>query len=158
MRVPFTYGKIAADKDFIGREMEIVNLVQNFTALTNTIIISPRCWGKNSLVNKAAKLAMEQDAKLRICHIDLFNVRNEEHFYALLAQKVIAATSTKWEEAVENAKSIFSLLVPKISIGTDPTNEVSIDFDWEAVKHNPDEVIDHAEKIAKKKGLENSCL
>lgn len=44
---------------------------------------------------------MEQDSKLRICHIDLFNVRNEEHFYSLLAQKVIAATSTKWEDAVE---------------------------------------------------------
>ena len=78
---------------------------------------------------------------------------NEEHFYALLAQKVIVATSTKWEEAVENTKSFFSHLVPKISIGTDPTNEVSIDFDWEAVKHNPDEDLDLVEKIAKKKGL-----
>ena len=66
-----------------------------------TIIISPRCWGKSSLVNKAAKLAMEQDSKLRICHIDLFNVRDEEYFYSLLAQKVIAVTSTKWEDAVE---------------------------------------------------------
>jgi len=71
----------------------------------------------------------------------------------LLAQKVIAATSSKWEEAVESAKSFFSHLVPKISIGSDPTNEVSIDFDWETVKQNPDEVLDLAEKIAKKKGL-----
>ena len=153
MNSPFTYGKIATEKDFIGREMEIVNLLQNFIALTNTIIIAPRGWGKSSLVNKAAKLAMEQDSKLRICHIDLFNVRNEEHFYSLLAQKVIAATSTKWEEAVESAKSFFSHLVPKISIGSDPTNEVSIDFDWETVKQNPDEVLDLAEKITKKKGL-----
>ena len=153
MNSPFTYGKIATEKDFIGREMEIVNLLQNFIALTNTIIIAPRGWGKSSLVNKAAKLAMEQDSKLRICHIDLFNVRNEEHFYSLLAQKVIAATSSKWEEAVESAKSFFSHLVPKISIGSDPTNEVSIDFDWETVKQNPDEVLDLAEKITKKKGL-----
>ena len=122
-------------------------------SLINTIIISPRRWGKSSLVNKAAKLAMAQESNLRICHIDLFNVRNEEHFYSLLAQKVIAATSTKWEEAIESAKSFFSHLVPKISIGTDLTNEVSIDFDWEEVKHNPDEVLDLAEKIAKKKGL-----
>ena len=153
METPFIFGKIATEKNFTDREMETAYLVQNFTSLINTIIISPRRWGKSSLVNKAAKLAMEQDAKLRICHIDLFNVRNEEHFYALLAQKVIAATSTKWEEAVENAKSFFSHLVPKISIGTDPTNEVSIDFDWESVKQNPDEVLDLAERIAKKKGL-----
>ena len=153
MGTPFTYGKIAIDENFISREVETTNLVWNFASLSNTIIIAPRGWGKSSLVNKAAKLAMEQDNKLRICHIDLFNVRNEEHFYSLLAQKVIAATSTKWEEAVESAKSFFSHLVPKISIGSDPSNEVSIDFDWETVKQNPDEVLDLAEKIAKQKGL-----
>ena len=153
MNAPFTYGRTATDKDFINREVETTNLVWNLVSLSNTIIIAPRRWGKSSLVNKAAKLAMEQDSKLRICHIDLFNVRNEEHFYSLLAQKVIAATSSKWEEAVESAKSFFSHLVPKISIGSDPSNEVSIDFDWETVKQNPDEVLDLAEKIAKKKGL-----
>ena len=153
MRTPFIYGKIATEKNFINREVETTNLVWNFVSLSNTIIIAPRGWGKSSLVNKVAKLAMEQDSKLRFCHIDLFNVRNEEHFYSLLAQKVIAAISSKWEEAVESAKTSFSHLVPKISIGSDPTNEVSIDFDWETVKQNPDEVLDLAEKIAKKKGL-----
>ena len=153
METPFIFGKIATEKNFTDRELETANLVHNFTSLINTIIISPRRWGKSSLVNKAAKLAMEQNSKLRICHIDLFNVRNEEHFYSLLAQKVIATTSSKWEEAVESAKSFFSHLVPKISIGSDPSNEVSIDFDWETVKQNPDEVLDLAEKIAKKKGL-----
>ena len=153
METPFIFGKIATEKNFTDREKETADLVQNFMSLINTIIISPRRWGKSSLVNKAAKLAMAQDSNLRICHIDLFNVRSEEHFYSLLAQKVIAATSTKWEEAIESAKSFFSHLVPKISIGTDSTNEVSIDFDWEEVKRNPDEVLDLAEKIAKKKGL-----
>ena len=119
METPFIFGKIATEKNFTDREKETANLVQNFMSLINTIIISPRRWGKSSLVNKAAKLAMAQESNLRICHIDLFNVRSEEHFYSLLAQKVIAATSTKWEE----------------------------------VKHNPDEVLDLAEKIAKKKGL-----
>ena len=153
METPFIFGKIATEKNFTDRETETANLVQSFTSLINTIIISPRRWGKSSLVNKAAKLAMEQDRKLRICHVDLFNVRNEVHFYSVLAQKVIAATSTKWEEAVESAKSFFSHLMPKISIGSDPTNEVSIDFDWESIKQNPDEVLDLAEKIAKKKGV-----
>ena len=157
METPFIFGKIATDKNFTDREKETADLVQNFTSLINTIIISPRRWGKSSLVNKASKLAMEQDCQLRICHIDLFNVRNEEHFYALLAQKVIAATSSKWAEAVESAKSFFSQLVPKISIGTDPTNEVSIDFDWESVKQNPDEVLDLAEKVTLALAATSSC-
>ena len=74
METPYTYGKIATDKNFIDREKETTNLVWNFVSLSNTIIIAPRGWGKSSLVNKAAKLAMEQDDKLRICHIDLLNM------------------------------------------------------------------------------------
>lgn len=153
METPFIFGKIATEKNFTDREKETAFLVQSFSSLINTIIISPRRWGKSSLVNKAAKLAIDNDSQLRICQIDLFNVRNEEHFYSLLAQKVIAATSSKWDEAIENAKKFFSRLVPKITIGTDPSNEVSIDFDWEDVRCNPDEVLDLAEKIAKEKGL-----
>lgn len=153
METPFVFGKIATEKNFTDREQETDCLVAHFTSLVNTIIISPRRWGKSSLVSRAAKLAMEQESRLRICHIDLFNVRNEEHFYSLLAQKVIAATSSKWEEAIENTKKFFSRLVPKISLGTAPANEITIDFDWEDVKSNPDEILDLAEKIAKEKGL-----
>ena len=153
METPFVFGKIATEKNFTDREQETATLVSHFTSLINTILISPRRWGKSSLVNKAAKIAMENDDKLRICIIDLFNVRNEEHFYSILAQKVIAATSSRWDEAVENAKKFFSRLVPKISIGTDPMNEVSIDFNWDEIKQNADEVLDLAEKIAKEKGL-----
>ena len=155
METPFIFGKIATEKNFTDRENDTADQVQSLSALIKTIISSPRRWGKSSLVNKAAKLAMAQDSNLRICHIDLFNVRSEELFYSLLAQKVIAATCTNWEEAFENesSKSFYSHLVPKISIGTDPTNEASIDFDWEEVKRNPDEVLDLAEKIARKKGL-----
>jgi hypothetical protein len=153
METPFTFGKIATDKNFTDREQETAHLVECFTSLTNTIIISPRRWGKSSLVNKAAQLALKQDSRLRICNIDLFNVRNEEHFYSLLAEKVIAATSTRWDEAIEFARQFFSRLVPKVTIGSDPTNKISIDFDWEDVKRNPDEVLDLAEKIAQEKGL-----
>lgn len=153
METPFIFGKIAKARNFTDRVSETAELVNSFTSLINTIIISPRRWGKSSLVNKAAELAMERDSKLRICHIDLFNVRSEEHFYSLLAQEVITATSSRWDEAVESAKSFFSHLIPKISIGTDPSNEISIDFDWDEVRRNPDEVLDLAEKIASKKGL-----
>lgn len=153
METPFVFGKIATDKNFTDREQETAILVEHFKSLINTIIISPRRWGKSSLVNKASKLAMEQDNKLIICHIDLFNVRDEEHFYSLLAQKVISATSSKWDETVDLIRRSFSRLSPKITIGTDPMNEVSVDFEMKDVVNNPDEVLDLAEKIAKMKGL-----
>lgn len=113
METPFIFGKIATEKNFTDREKETADLVQNFMSLINTIIISPRRWGKSSLVNKAAKLAMAQDSNLRICHIDLFNVRSEEHFYSLLAQKVIAATSTNGRKQSRVRRVSFRILFPR---------------------------------------------
>lgn len=153
MDTPFVFGKIATDKNFTDREEETAWLVSNFTSLINTIIISPRRWGKSSLVSHAAKIALSRDSRLRICTVDLFNVRNEAHFYSLFAAKVISATSTRWEEAVENARRFFSRLKPKISIGGVPDNEISIDFDWDELRLNPDEVLELPQKIAKEKGL-----
>lgn len=153
MRTPFVFGRIATGENFTDREDETEMLVTHFRSLINTIIISPRRWGKSSLVEKAAKLAVENEPNLRICQIDLFNVRNEEEFYTNLASKVLNATASRLDDIVTNARSFFSGLIPKITLGTDPANEISIDFDWEAVKKSPDEILDLAEKIAAEKNL-----
>lgn len=153
MEAPFIFGRIATDENFTDREKETEHLVNNFESLINTVIISPRRWGKSSLVHRAADIAMRADKNIRICTIDIFNVKTEEQFYTVLARNLIQGTSSRWEEAVENAKKFFSRLVPKISVGAGPGNEISIDFDWEEMKSNPDEILDLSERIAEAKGV-----
>ena len=153
MESTFIFGRIATDENFTDREKETEHLVNNFESLINTVIISPRRWGKSSLVHRAADIAMRADKNIRICTIDLFNVKTEEQFYTVLARNLIQGTSSRWEEAVENAKKSFSRLVPKISVGAGPGNEISIDFDWEEMKSNPDEILDLSERIAEAKGV-----
>ncbi len=153
MKTPFVFGKIATADNFTDRDKETALLVSNFQSLINTIIISPRRWGKSSLVSRAAEFAATQDAKLKICKIDLFNVRSEGHFYELLARNVLKATSSKWEESVESTKKFFSRLVPKIVITGEMQNEVMLSFDWDELKSDPDEILDLAEKIAAAKGI-----
>ena len=89
-------------KRFCDREIATTYLVQYFTSLINTIIISPRRWGKSSLVNKAAKLAMAQDGNIRICHIDLFNVRSEEQPECGLL--------SLWKQAPHDDGSVYRLI------------------------------------------------
>ena len=153
MEAPFIFGRIATDENFTDREKETEHLVNNFESLINTVIISPRRWGKSSLVHKAADIAMQADKNLKVCTIDLFNVKTEEQFYTALARNLIQETASRWEEAVENAKKFFSRLVPKISVGAGPGREISIDFDWEEMKSNPDEILDLPERIAEAKGV-----
>ena len=154
MDTPFVFGKIAKSENFTDREKETTQLVTNFSSLINTIIISPRRWGKSSLVSKAAEIASTRNKSLRICRIDLFNVRNEEEFYKLLAMAVLKSASSKWEEAVDSARRFFRQLIPKIVLSPDPQNEFSLDFNWKELRQNPDEVLDLAEKIATEKDLQ----
>lgn len=153
MNTPFVFGKIAKSENFTDRERETALLVSNFNSLINTIIISPRRWGKSSLVAKAATLATSENEKLKICKMDLFNVRNEEHFYELLAMNVLKATSTKWEESIDSIKKFFTRIIPKIVLAGDTQTEVSLDFDWSEIRKNPDEILDLAERIAMDKGI-----
>ena len=148
MDTPFIYGKVVCGENFTDREKDTALLVGNFNSRVNTIIISPRRWGKSSLVEKAAEVAAAGNNNIRVCKIDLFNIRDEEQFYELLAHGVLKAASSKWEESVASAKKFFTRLMPKIVLTGDGKNEISLDFDRKELKKNPDEALDLAEKLA----------
>lgn len=153
MTTPFTFGKIAYDSNFTNRENESSRLTTNFTSGINTILISPRRWGKSSLVVKSAKLAKKQDKQLRFVFIDLFNVRSEDEFYTLLAKNVLQQSNTKVEEIIEKAGKFLGRLVPNLSFSPETNNEFSISFNWNEVKKHPDEILNLAENIAKEKNF-----
>lgn len=153
MKTPFVFGRIVKDENFTDREKETGHLATNFISLINTIIISPRRWGKSSLVEKAAGIAIRKNKKLRVCMIDLFSIRREEAFYEALAMGVLKASSSKWQEAVDSARKFLKQIVPRIVLNTDPGNEFSLSFDWNEIKKDPDEILDLAEKIVSQKGL-----
>ncbi|MCL6102131.1 MAG: ATPase [Bacteroidetes bacterium] len=150
---PFVFGKLATSVDFTDRETEVSQLTSNFKALVNTIILSPRRWGKTSLINRVSELLKLEDPNLKICHIDLFNVRTEVDFYILLATEILKATSTRWEEIIQNAKEFLVRFMPKISFSPDNQSEISFGISWDEMKKNPDEILDLAETIAIKRGL-----
>ena len=153
MKMPFIFGKLAVEQNFTDREEEIEHLKQNFTGGINTILISPRRWGKSSLVQKAGKEAVKIDKNLRMVYIDLYNIRREEEFYKYLSEQVLSAVSNKLEELADNAKKFLKQWIPKISFTPDAQQEVSFGLDWQEVKKQPDEILNLAEIIAKDKGL-----
>jgi len=60
METPFVFGKIASRADFTDRKIETDRLVSNFISGTNTILISPRRWGKSSLVARASEAVLKK--------------------------------------------------------------------------------------------------
>ncbi len=151
--MPFIFGKTVESLNFTNREQEKKRLVNNFYSLVNTVIISPRRWGKSSLVKVAAKEIARKNSKIRVCFLDTFNVHSESEFYTYFAKEIVKSTSNKWEEWAQNAKKFLSHLVPKISFSADNQAEVSFGVSLNDIKQSPDEILDLAENLAKSKKI-----
>lgn len=154
MKIPFIYGKTVEGGYFINRKDEINKLQLNFQSNINTVLISPRRWGKTSLVKKAATKLNQSNAKIKFCFIDLYSVRDEEEFLQVFAREMLKATSNRWEDWVSNGKKFITKLIPKFSVGIDPHNDFNVSFDWDEVKLNGEDILNLPEKIAKDKGIQ----
>ena len=151
MKTPFVYGVAAEEMYFTDREKETLRLRMNFENGLNTIIISPRRWGKTSLVNKVAQ-ELKSNPDIRIVRMDAFSVRTPEDFYRMFATEIIKQTASRVEEWMENAKRFLSSLVPVVTMSADPMNPVS--FSLKSVVSNyGEEVLTLPERLAKEKEI-----
>ena len=121
----------------------------NFRHGVNTVLISPRRWGKTSLVQKACRLA--QSDKLKIVYLDIFACRSDRDFYDAFASAVLKQTSSKLDEWIEHARLFLSRISPKISMGTDPMTDFSISLEMNPKDNDVDEILQLPERIARKK-------
>jgi AAA+ ATPase superfamily predicted ATPase len=150
---PFIYGSTVSVKSFTNREQEADKLRSNLLNGINTMIISPRRWGKSSLVEKVIHDINKKNKNTKTLIIDLFSVGNEQEFLETFAREVLKSTSGKWQEWVATGKEFFKQLIPKFSMGFDQ-NDFSLSFDWKELKKHSQEVLDLPESIARKKGIQ----
>lgn len=147
---PFRFGQVVDYKSFTNRENEFKLLESNLFSGNHLIIISPRRYGKTSLIERFI-VKKKEEPEIIHCMIDLFSIRSEEEFYEAFAREVIKSTSGRLEEWAENAKSFFKNLVPRISFGVDPANDFSVSFDLKEIKKHKSEILNLPSEIAKKK-------
>ena len=150
MDKPFIFGIPVEDSYFIGREEEIKRLSTNFKYGVNTILLSPRRWGKTSLVNKVAGLVASKD--LIVVKTDVFSCRNEYDFYNAFSAAILKQTASRIEEWKDLAKGFIEKLTPKISLSPDPSSEYSVSLGITPNTHTPEELLEFPETIAKRKG------
>ncbi|MDR1543790.1 MAG: ATP-binding protein [Prevotellaceae bacterium] len=150
MENPFLFGTATKHEWFIDRESDTERLSTNFRNGVNSILISPRRWGKTSLVHKVADIV--QDTAIKVVVMDMFSCKTEKDFYTIFATQIIKQTASRWEEWVENAKQFLSAVTPKFSFGADPMNEFAISIDFSNKQLN-EEILKLPQKIADEKGI-----
>lgn len=148
---PFIFGIATSGDNFTDRKKDTERLLLNFQHGVNTVLISPRRWGKTSLVQKVCHLA--QSDKLKVVYLDIFSCRSDKDFYDAFAVAVLKQTSSKLDEWLENIKLFLSRVSPKISIGTDPMTDFSISLEMNPKREDVEEILQLPEKIAQKKGF-----
>ena len=150
---PVDFGSTVSRGTFNNRRKELARLKGNMAGGINTILISPRRWGKSSLVEQAALELRAERKNARVAILDMFTCGTFEAFLENLTKAVLEATSNGWEEQVRNAKTFFKAIMPKISIGTELEGEVSFGFDWKEARKHAGDILDMAERVAKAKKL-----
>ena len=153
MKSPFVYGTVVSAKSFTDREKDRAKLNSNLVSGINTMIISPRRWGKSSLVAKVFQDIHRKANTTKTVIIDLFSVTSEEEFLEIFAKEIIKASSSKWEDWAKSGKELFKQLIPKVSFGVDPISDFSISFDWEELRKNRSEILNLPETIARKRKI-----
>lgn len=154
MKKPFNYGRLTREDYFTNRTKESRWLEMQVNAGINCMLISPRRWGKSSLVWHTARRMKAKNKKLIFCFIDLYNVRSEQEFLQLYSSTIIKAVSNSFEDAVRNVRNFFKQLLPAVNISPDPSTELELSFNWKELKKNISEVLNLPDKIAKQKNIE----
>lgn len=145
----FVFGVSVSDYNFIGRKEEIRRLKMNFEEGINTILISPRRWGKTSLVRKVCEVVDRK--KVIPVFVDIFKCKTEYEFYNALAEAVLKQTASKAELWMDNARDFIARLSPKVSFSPEPNSEFALSLGISPKTHAPEEILSLAEEIAQKK-------
>ena len=127
---PFDFGSTVNQVKFTNRTEDLSRLKANMAAGINTILISPRRWGKSSLVEQAAIELRKERKNTRVAILDMFAYNSCEEFLENLSREVITASSNKWQERMADAKTFFKSVAPRISLGSELEGQQSLGFDW----------------------------
>ena len=149
MEKSFVYGVAVTDYNFTGRKEETQRLTANFEGGINSILISPRRYGKTSLVDHVCRNFARED--IMIVRLDIFGCKTEYDFYNALAVAVLKQTASKIQLWMEEARDFLVRLTPKIGIPVDPVSEISVSLRITPETHSPEEVLNMVEVIAKRK-------
>src|SRR5215510_821249 len=108
---PFVYGEVVPSDAFVDREAELERLVEDLSAGQKVFLISPRRYGKSSLVRQALSATTRRGALT----VEV-TVSSYSSYLAFLEgyARALAAVETRWERARNWLMSVISSTRPEV--------------------------------------------
>lgn len=134
MENPFRYGDVATGAYFTNRTAELAELEGDIRSGQNVVIISPRRYGKTSLVHSAIE-RLRQEGVL-IAYLDLFRCSNKELLADHLAGAIYKGLIAIPGQVAHQATKLFESLPlqPKVTLNLDG----SMSFEFVAAERSRD--------------------
>jgi AAA+ ATPase superfamily predicted ATPase len=120
----------------------------------NVMLISPRRWGKSSLVKVAMDELMQENKRVRVCFIDAFSIKTEAEFYRTFAKEVISCTASTLEKRLDDVKNFLKGISPSITLKSDATDSLSFDLKFDLQDNDVMEILELPEKLASAKDIQ----
>lgn len=151
MKNPFIYGQIVSGDDFADREEELELLQRKLLNAEKVFLISPRRYGKSSLIDNVLKLIKGKG--LYTAYIDLYRASSFKEFLELYAFSICSAAETGLEKVTRLIRTLLPKLRPRFMVEPDGRPSLSIDVSKETdLLRMAEEVYNAPQKIAEKKG------
>ena len=148
---PFYYGEVVTGENFTDRVAEIERLTTELSGGHNIFLISPRRYGKTSLIINVLELIKNKG--LFVFYMDLYKVASVRELLDAYAKGIVRSCKTSIEKISDFIKELFPSVRPKIILGDDglPSIEVDIRLKEKELMDSLTEILDVPQKIAKKR-------
>ncbi len=150
-RNPFFFGEVVTGENFTDRVVEIKRLTAELRGGHNVFLISPRRYGKTSLIINVLEHLNKEG--LFTFYMDLYKVASLQELLEVYVRGVARSSKTPVERFSDFIKEILPQLRPKIIIGSDglPSIEVDLQLRDRNLLDSLEEVFDVPAKIVKKR-------
>lgn len=152
MKKPFVYGELAEDENFIDRIDDRSQLKTFLCNGINVTLISPRRWGKSSLVKATMKEIMAERNDTVVCFIDAFRLNSEKEFYNAFASSVVNSVATTLDKGMELVRNYLKNFSARLKL-KGPLIDVEVDLHQKDSAINVEELLNLPQKLAQERGM-----
>jgi uncharacterized protein len=123
---PFRYGDVATGESFTDRSAELDELEADIRNGQNVVIISPRRYGKTSLIFRAIEDLRHE--RVLVAYLDLFRAPTKDRFADHLAEALYSGLVAPLERVWERAVDVFQKLSIRPKVTVNPDGSPSFEF------------------------------
>lgn len=152
-KVPFQFGTLATRENFIDRVEDRALLKQLLYSHINTMLVSPRRWGKSSLVKMSMEELCKEHPEVRVCFIDAFGIATEAEFYRVFASRVISCASSKMDRWIADAKKFLTGVVPQIVVNDQVNDFMAFELKYVPKEQDKLTILQLPETLSKEKNI-----